>query len=204
MSRVAAALAVLGLAGAGGVVWAMSRQPPPPVLPVRDDRLLQPSGGSHPLDPRALEATARRLAQSVLGFRYSYGGGRTDRGWPQGWAGVHGGKGWDCSGLTLAWSALLLRYRWDAPDRGARDIDQLCTPVETGHQKVGDVAVYKNRHVTAVVTGPDASTGHSAVLSASGGGAQTNGDDPSAIVRLMPRGDYRRDFLRYARLPRSR
>jgi len=201
MSR--GALALFGLVALAGVtgasVWAASRRPP--VLPspsLRDEE--QRRGGVHPLHRDRLEGTALRLASTVEGARYSWGGGRTDRGWPAGWAGVHGGVGWDCGGLTLAGAALLLRYRWDAPDRSAASIAGICRKVELGSQMPGDVAVYRNRHITLVLTWPDDS-GHSRVLSASGGGSKTNGDDPRARVRIQYRGDYRSDFVSYMRLP---
>lgn len=205
MSRALAVVAGVGVVGVGlsGLAWAASRVPPTPVLPVRPTLREEErhTGGLHLLHRDRIEQTAGRLARSVLGQPYSWGGGRHDRGWPQGWPGVHGGKGWDCGGLSLAWSALLLRYPWEGPDRGARDIDQLCTPVPLGQQRVGDLAAYRGRHVTAVVSAPDPSTGHSVVLSASGGTSRTNGDDPTATVKLQASGDYRGDFLRYLRLP---
>ncbi len=104
-------------------------------------------------------------------------------------------------GQGLGLSALLLRYRWEDRDRGARELDELCSPVALGSQQVGDLAVYKGRHVTAVVSKPNPATGHSVVISASGGTSQTNGNDPNATVRLQTEGNYRSDFLRYVRLP---
>ena len=191
-------LAVAGLGGA--VAWSMRR--PEPVLPARETLRVEEkrSKGLHPLHPKRIEGTALRLADTVVGARYSWGGGRTDRGWPQGAPGVHGGVGWDCGGVSLAFAAAMLRYRWDGRDLTARGIADICTPVPLGKQKPGDLAAYRNRHVTAVLThaGPD---GHSRVLSASGGGSSTNGNDPNATVRIHDRGDYRSDFLTYMRLP---
>jgi len=202
MSRsVLALLGLVTLAGvAGGTVWAATRRPPVLPPPSRPGRKEARGGGVHPLHRDRLERTALLLADSVEGALYSWGGGRADKGWPQGWAGVHGGVGWDCGGLTLAAAALFLRRRWDAPDLSAAGIAGICREVDLGKQQPGDVAVYRNRHITFVLTWPDAA-GHSKVLSASGGGRNTNGDDPRARVRVQDRGDYRSDFVTYMRLP---
>ena len=202
MSRAAvAAVGILALAGVGGAAWYLSRPEPPVLLPeptVRDRERL--SGGVHPLHTDRIEKTALALADTVEGQPYSWGGGRTDMGWPQGWPGVGGGTGWDCGGVSLAYSALMLRYRWGDPDRTARGIADICAPVELGKQRPGDLAAYRGRHITSVLTFPDRQ-GQSRVLSASGGGQSTNGDDPRAYVRVHDRADYRSDFLGFMRLP---
>lgn len=208
MSARALALGMGALAVGVGVGVVLHRQRlvtgPRNVAALPGSSSSQPPGaaalGLHPLDPRSLESTCLRLAQSVVGRPYSYGGGSPRSPWPQGEPGLHGGVGWDCSGLQLGFSTLLLRYRWDGRDRTARGVAEICSPVALGAQRPGDVATYKGRHITAVLTHPDAS-GHSRVLSASGGSSTTNGDDPQARVRIWDRGDYRRDFLTYMRLP---
>ena len=203
-----AAGVAMGLFALGGVAWAFAKGGPRPSDPSRVSRGLPGAPGSgtatpgqqHPLHPALLEETALRLAETAVGQRYSWGGGGADSPWPQGAPGVHGGVGWDCSGLALSFSGLLLRYRWDGRDLTARGIADICAPINPGHQKPGDLAVYRNRHITAVLTHPGPG-GRSRVLSASGGGQDTNGNDPNAVVRIHDRADYRGDFLTYARLP---
>lgn len=176
---------------------------PATVVPQATPRSSLPGApGLHPLDPRALESTCLRLASTLVDQPYSYGGGTPSSPLPGGSPGLHGGRGWDCSGLSLAFSACLLRYSWRGPDLTARGLADLCTPVATGRQQPGDLAVYRANHVTAVLTPPQAALGHhSRVLSASGGGPSTNGDDVRARVRVFDRADYRSDFLTYMRLP---
>ena len=203
MSRLAlfGVFGVAALAGAGVTALYLSRTGRPRLPGAAGPALPGPVPGAHPLAPgAAIAASTRRLAATVAGAAYSYGGGTPGSAWPQGSAGLRGGKGWDCSGLILAWSAALLRYRWDGADLTSSQIANLCTPVELGRQLPGDLAAYRNRHVTAVV-GLAGARGHSAVLSASGGGQSTNGDDPRAFVRLHDAADYRADFLTYMRLP---
>ncbi len=187
-------------AGRGAVTNGLGRVNPGPVPPSGG---AGPAGaGRHPLDPRSLESTCLRLAHTVVGRGYSYGGGTPRSPWPVGEPGVHGGVGWDCSGLSLAFSACLLRYPWEGRDLTAQGLGALCAPVALGAQKPGDLAIYRGQHVTVVLTGPQPGAGvHSRVLSASGGGRSTNGDDPAARVRIFDRADYRADWLTYMRLP---
>ena len=110
------------------------------------------------------------------------------------------GDGADCSGsyLCMAVAAGLCTPEFAAANRTSASIANACAAIPVGQQRPGDCACYDG-HVAMVLTDPD-EDGHSWVLSMSGGGRTTFGDDPDARAKIV-RADYRSDFLGYGRLP---
>jgi hypothetical protein len=197
--NVAPLLVAAGLAAAAAAAWRL-RSPAvePARLPSRPAALPAPGARWNPLDQTSIAGTLSRLAATADGVRYSWGGGHGRRTWPQGGPGTRGGIGWDCSGLTLAALEALLRWRWDGPRLNSKGIAYACEPIADGRQQPGDIAYYPG-HVVVVVGWPDPRTGKTAVLSASGGEPDVNGDNPNAVVKVIPDADYRDDRITYAR-----
>ena len=172
----------------------------PFVLPSLYPEVAEVKAPMNLLGPATFDASLHRLATTVLGQPYSWGGGSPGASWPAGGPGLGGGRGWDCSGLALATLAALGLWPWDGPDLTSAPMAQQAEAVPVGQQRPGDLAYYP-RHVVVVLTrpGPD---GHSAVVSASGGGPTTNGDDPKARVQVHETARYRPDFVTFMRLTR--
>jgi len=135
------------------------------------------------------------------GVPYSFGAGKPSDGlnaWPDGAKGSQRGIGWDCSGLAQAACVRLGTLDSKAIDRTAQSLCSLFKrEVARGDEQLGDLAFYGPNfstivHVTVVVA-------PGIILGANGGHSMTNGDDPSAFVRLDRIG-YRLD-LRTIRRP---
>ena len=106
----------------------------------------------------------------------------------------------DCSEWLLRVSRAHGILPSDWPDMNTLAIANACDKVETGNQQPGDFAYYPG-HVMFVAGYPNPSEdNHSPVVGMSGGGRETNGDDPNACVKLFARGDYRTDFVCYMRV----
>jgi hypothetical protein len=134
------------------------------------------------------------LLQDSIGWPYVYGSGTPATPWSDGSRGV------DCSGYAQMCLVRLGRLSSGASDRGATSLAYGCDPVAVGDQFPGDLAYYPG-HVVVVASYPDAVTGHSAVLSASGDPSDlVAGANPNARVKLYSTALYRGDFLTYMRL----
>jgi cell wall-associated NlpC family hydrolase len=144
-------------------------------------------------DSTQLDGEAALLADSI-GWPYVYGRGTPATPWSEGPRGV------DCSGYAQMCLVRLGRLSSSATDRGASSLAYGCDPVAVGDQTPGDLAYYPG-HVVVVASYPDALTGHSAVLSASGDAQDlVAGLNPNARVKLYTSALYRGDFLTYMRL----
>lgn len=98
-------------------------------------------------------------------------------------------KGGDCSGITgtMLVHAGLVSGAWVEKYRRADSMrdSSASKPIAIGEQKPGDIACY-NGHVTMVITQPlKELDGHSYVLSMSGGGSSTFGNNQNARAKIM-------------------
>jgi cell wall-associated NlpC family hydrolase len=174
-----------GAASPGGV--STGRAAAPGISPLAAG----PSAAAYLLTDGELEGAVNRFGQTAMGQPYSWGAGGPGAPWPRGSAGERGGRGWDCSGLVAAaWAGLLL-MPWSGPRFWTGSVEALCDAVPLGAQRPGDAVLYDG-HIVLVLTWADAK-GDSLVLSAGGGGRDTNGDDPGAQVKVWSSWRYRGD-----------
>ncbi len=136
-----------------------------------------------------------------VGTRYCWGAGAPKDAldhWPPNDPpkGVTAGTGVDCSGLVQICLVRLGILQATAPDRTAAALWDMAKPVPIEDARLGDLAFYGQpshiRHVTLCLGG-------GLVMGANGGGSNTNGDCPSAFVKL-DRIAYRSDFRGVRRL----
>lgn len=146
---------------------------------------------SDTVDESGISSSCASVADAI-GWPYFFGKGAPSTPWSDGPDGV------DCSGFVQMALVRLGKLASSAPDRGARALADDSDPVAVGSQKPGDLAYYPG-HVALVVSNPG-TDGHSYVMSASGGGETTLGNDPNAKVKLFKSGAYRSDFKTYMRL----
>ena len=142
------------------------------------------------------------LVDSSLGWPYWYGKGGPSTPWSDGPDGV------DCSGYVQMALVRLGLLPADGPRRRATSdsgailsLANICDPVAVGDEAPGDLAIYPG-HVMLVV-GETGADGHAAVCGASGGDAETEGNDPNARVKLFASALYRADFVTYGRIKPS-
>jgi len=135
-------------------------------------------------DDWELDDVDPRLIPS-LGWPYYYGKGGPNTPWPTG----NKTEYVDCSGYAQMVLVKLGKLKSTATDRSSSQLAADSDPVEVGQQQVGDLAYYPG-HVAVVASAPGPS-GHSKVLSASGGGRSTLGNDPNARVKLFSSALYR-------------
>ena len=128
------------------------------------------------IDPRLIQA---------IGWPYYYGKGGPSTPWPMDGKPVQV----DCSGFAQMALVRLGKLSATAPDRSSAQLAADSDPVEVGEQQLGDLAYYPG-HVAVVASAPGPS-GHSKVLSASGGGRTTLGNDPNARVKVFSSALYR-------------
>ncbi len=128
-----------------------------------------------------------------LGWPYYFGKGSPSTPWTDGPSGV------DCSGFVQMALVRLGKLSPTYGDRGSAALADDSDPIEVGQQEPGDIAYYPG-HVMLVASKPDKSTGHSAVIGASGGTSTTLGTNPEARVKMFSSAKYRKDFVTYMRL----
>ena len=105
-------------------------------------------------------------------------------------AGLKGGRGWDCSGFAQAALAFLGILDAKAPDRTAAGLFGITRAIPVEDARLGDLSFYGAAgHISHVML----CLGFGACIGASGGGSQTNGDNPRAFVDVKPI-TYRSDF----------
>lgn len=144
------------------------------------------------LDPKVLD-----LLRAV-GVPYSWGAGRpTVANWPEGVTGLNGGIGYDCSGFAQAALVRLGLLVEGSKDRSAAALFEGAKQLVDEEAKLGDLAFYGVRSVSHVTV----CLGGGLCIGANGGGSKTNGDDPTAFVRVE-RIRYRTDFRGVRRLPK--
>lgn len=129
-----------------------------------------------------------------LGWPYVSGGGAPSTPWDDGEEGV------DCNGYTQMACVRLGTLSAAAIDRTATQMANICDELALGDQEPGDIAVYP-QHTMVVCSYPSQDL-HSCVIGASGGDSTVTKDNPkaTAYVKLFERGDYRGDFICYARI----
>jgi len=106
---------------------------------------------------------------ATVGIPYRWGAGEPSTPWPA--------PGYDCSGFAQGALVRLGLLHPSHPDRRAVDLANLCDPVDSGQERLGDLAFYGSpvSHVMVVLA-------PGLVIGARGGGSRTHGGDPRACV----------------------
>lgn len=141
-------------------------------------------------NPRVVAALA------LVGVRYVYGAGKPSDvsrddvlALAQGVStkASAGRLGWDCFGSCQAYAVVVGDLDPGQPDRNAHGgAMQALDPVKT--PEVGDIALY-NRDGDADVEHAAIYVGDGMVVTMSGGGPHTHGDDPNACGQVRPAGN---------------
>jgi cell wall-associated NlpC family hydrolase len=121
---------------------------------------------------------------ATIGVPYAWGKGQPSTPWPPAFA--------DCSGYAQMALVELGLLKSTEPDRNALGLANACDPVSSsGPVVIGDLAFYGVRgSVTHVMVCLDEDW----CIGATGGDANTKGDDPTAYV-MVKKIHYRRDWL---------
>lgn len=127
------------------------------------------------------------------GIPYSFGGGKPSdyKGtWPPPLVkGIKGGLGYDCSGFVQVALVYLGMLANKATDRASANLFDNSIPVKDSEARLGDMVFYGAKSIQHVML----YLNDGICFGATGGGSETNGNNPKAFVQLQPI-KYRSDF----------